>query len=53
MSYLTEALGRFVWQVVQLFGIPFALVVALQYVGCRIGSECDFVGGRVFSFQID
>ena len=27
-----------VWQVVQLFGIPFALAVALQYVGRRIGS---------------
>ena len=35
-SYLTEALGRFVWQVVQLFGIPFALAVALQHVGGRI-----------------
>ena len=28
-SYLTEAFGRFVWQVVQLFGIPFALAFAL------------------------
>lgn len=35
-SYLTEAFGRFVWQVVQLFGIPFALAVALQHVGGRI-----------------
>ena len=36
MSYVTEAFGRIVWQVVQLFGIPFALAVALQYVGGRI-----------------
>lgn len=35
-SYLTETFGRFVWQVVQLFGIPFALAVALQHVGGRI-----------------
>lgn len=35
-SYLTDVLGRFVWQVVQLFGIPFALAVVLQYVGGRI-----------------
>ena len=35
-AYVTEAFGRFVWQVVQLIGIPFALAVLLQYVGGRI-----------------
>ena len=35
-SYLTETFGRFVWQVVQLFGIPFVLAVLLQHVGRRI-----------------
>lgn len=38
MPYLTDVFGRFSLQVVQLFGIPFALAVVLQYVGGRIRS---------------
>ena len=34
--YIAEVIGRTWWQLMQLFAVPFALAVALQWVGRRI-----------------
>ena len=36
MCYLARVIGRTWWQLVQLFAVPFALAVALQWVGGKI-----------------
>ena len=50
-SYIAEAIGRTWWQLFQLFAVPFALAVGLQWVGSRIRRKgCGRFGGAYWYF---